>query len=82
MIQAGAHRPGTSKKQYSYTDILFDKDGWADSSKFLPISYDLMLLKDEKGLKQIGWYTGQAWDGSRYNGQHITHWKRKMDAES
>ena len=82
MIQVGSHKPGSVDKKFSYSDVEFDKDGWADVSKYLPILYDLMLLKDGAGKNLVGWYSGSQWDGLRYKGQNVTHWKRKMDDET
>lgn len=81
MIQVGKHKPG-SNKPYSYSDVRFDSDGWADVKKYLPISFDLMLLKDEKNRTIVGWYAGGSWDGARYNGQEIKLWKREKDGET
>lgn len=81
MIQVGTHKPGTDRP-YTYTDVFFDKDGWADSDDFRPVTYDLMLLRDENNRTIVGWYTGSGWDGLRYKGQEVKHWKRKLDDET
>ncbi len=41
-----------------------------------PREYDICLLDvgDKKNI--IGWWTGLAWDGLRYDGQQVYQWKR------
>lgn len=81
MIQVGSHKSGYNRP-YTYTEVKFNKDGWADAKSFLPIPYDLMLLMDEEGKTFNGWYTSYSWDGIRYKGQKIKCWKRNMDGEA
>ncbi len=81
MIQVGQHKPGT-KRPYSYGDVFFDADGWADVKRYLPVSYELVLMKDENDKTIIGWHSGGSWDGLKYKAQEIKLWKRKMDGET
>ena len=59
-----------------------DKDGWVKSDIIKPTAYDLMLLRDDKGKIQSGWWTGQGWDYARKKIGDILHWKRPKEQAS
>jgi len=65
------------KLMHTYKDVKFDEDGWADTTKFLPMDLDLCILKFEN--KTIfGWYSGNSWDGMRVKeGEIPLYWKLK-----
>ncbi|MEK7112992.1 MAG: hypothetical protein AAB875_06800 [Patescibacteria group bacterium] len=65
---------------FTYKDVKFDIDGWADSKEFLPEDYDLVYMKSE-GRKTIpGWACGSSWNGLRYKKEdEVKYWKRKPD---
>jgi len=55
----------------------FVKEGWVDSSKVLPLRYDMVELKEnEESPKVRGWWTGQSWDGYRVKNQTYAIWKK------
>lgn len=70
----------TNPRAFTYKDVVYDIDGWADSARFLPCDFDLVILKVE-GKKSIsGWSTGASWDGLNLAiGDKVLYWKRKPD---
>jgi hypothetical protein len=65
---------------YTYKDVEYDEEGWADAKKFMPADFDLVFLK-VNGKKSIsGWYAGYQWDSLNYNKiDKVLFWKRKPD---
>jgi len=65
-----------------YTNVEYDRDGWADAKRFLPADYDLCHLKIQ-GKKTIsGWSTGNKWDGLNLKPQdEVLFWKINKDKE-
>lgn len=64
---------------FSYSKVKFDKDGWADSSQFLPIPYDICYCK-MKDKVIPGWYNGHSWDGRKIKeNDKILYWKLNYD---
>lgn len=73
------HTLGRTRK-FSYRDILFDEDGWADAKKYLPGDYDLVFLDIEGKPPTSGWSIGDDWDGLYIEkGDKVLYWKRKPD---
>lgn len=75
---------GTKKEKgshYGYNDVHFDKDGWADATKFLPADFDLCHLKTTRTKEPVsGWHTGAVWDGRRLKETDtILYWKKNGD---
>lgn len=70
-----------SRKQITYADTGCDDDGWVDANKFVPVDFDLVLVRTDKDKTKPGWYCGQRWDGRRISSdEKILFWKRQMDA--
>ena len=66
---------------YSYKAVEF-KDGWAESSKFLPQDFDLVYGKTTSGDVKSCWLNGSKWDGLRLkNDDQIVRWRRKEEVE-
>jgi hypothetical protein len=69
-----------SKKPLTYKDIVKDSSAWEGSwiksSRYLPISLELCLLK--KGtITKTGWWDGSKWAGYRIGkGQNFEFWKK------
>jgi len=68
------------KNCFSYKEITFDDNGWADSNKFIPLAYDLVTMRVERGGEKIiynGWWTGTQWE-ARKNKNHdkVLEWKK------
>ncbi len=72
------------KKFFKYSNVKFDGKGWADPQKYLPLEFDLCLLKLEQREKHYsGYWTGQCWDGANIKKDHtIQKWKRISDPEN
>lgn len=70
-----------SKLTYSYRHVTETEDGWIDPSHWLPMCYDLVILKTDSTQK-VGWFTGGRWDGRRIDPEDkIIAWKRKPEDE-
>lgn len=66
-----------SKKRFSYSEVEYDNFGWADSSKYLPLDYDLVEVKNKENKVFSGWIIGIKWEGYRIQeGINLTHWRR------
>lgn len=82
MIHVGKPLPASQIKsknlcRYTYRDVIYDDKGWADTTKYLPLDYDLILAKDDRGHVYSGWYNGFSWDGKNLTEDHnILFWKR------
>jgi hypothetical protein len=65
---------------YTYRDVKFDLDGWADSKEYLPEDYNLVYMKIE-GRKTIpGWSIGSSWSGLRLKlTDQVIYWKRQTE---
>lgn len=66
----------------SYKAVEYDKDGWADATKGLPIDGDLMFLKVDGVEKGSGWCWGRRWEGLHLKKKDIvSHWKRNQEKD-
>lgn len=72
---------GAIKPRYwTYKDVKYDEDGWADANKYLPADYDLVYLKIEDQPCVCGWSAGNSWDGLQVKKEDkVLFWKRKFD---
>jgi hypothetical protein len=61
-----------------YSDVPVSDNGWVVELKYLPISFDLVLLRmKDKSKPQTGWWNGRKWMGLRIKANDtITAWKR------
>lgn len=66
---------------YTYKDVEFDDEGWADVANFLPADFDLVIIEIAGRKEPIdGWSTGHNWDGLFFQtGDKVLRWKRKPD---
>ena len=70
------------KVLYTYNDVEYDIDGWADCMKYLPADFDLVYLRLERERTIPGWISGTNWDAIRLKStDKVLYWKRKMEAE-
>lgn len=68
------------RKTFSYCHIPNIKNGWIDVSEYLPVDFDLCLLKTDNNKILTGWYNEYEWDGLNVDDEHvIKFWKRKLD---
>jgi hypothetical protein len=85
MFRVGACYTGDQnkrKKIFSYTQVEYDCDGWADAKRFLPMLFDLCLLKLKTHKTKPGWSSGPGWDGKDLQPEdQVLYWKRKNDTE-
>lgn len=94
MIKVGTHKEyitkfdknGKEKKVevvYTYRDVQYDIDGWADSNKYLPDDFDLVYMKIEGKKTMPGWASGNSWAGLKYkDGDKVLYWKRKPEEKT
>ena len=53
---------------------------WTDVSFRKPIKWDLVIVKDDKGREQAGWWTGSYWDfGKKHIEGEVVLWRRKRE---
>jgi hypothetical protein len=82
-IQKKDKKSGKMKKVeilYSYKDVHYDIDGWADSNLFLPDDYDLVYMKIEGKKIMPGWISATSWNGLRLKPEgKVVYWKRKLE---
>lgn len=70
------------KKKYPRTNkhkkeiVIFDKEGWADNSKFKPDNFDLVQLENEIGKRFFAWWNGWCWEGKKVIIGNIVRWKK------
>ena len=70
----GRKAPGGGR--LSYKGVPKDKDGFADAEKFLPMDFDLCILRT-LGRTVTGWWTGQNWEGLKITKKtHVVSWKK------
>lgn len=50
---------------YTYKDVEWDLDGWADSKKYFPMDFDLVQMQLKRGKTVPGWASGLSWCGLR-----------------
>lgn len=63
---------------FVYKKTFFDKEGWADATKYRPIPFDIVLLKTERDKELCGWWNKVRWVGLRLTrSDKITKWKRR-----
>jgi len=79
ILKVGLNRvksEGKNERSFSYRDIKYDDNGWADRCKYLPIDYDLLILKRYGKKDTPGWYTGSKWEGLRLDEEDkVIAWK-------
>jgi hypothetical protein len=71
---------GIKNRKFSYRDVRYKRDGWADARKYRPADFDLMFLmfKDKGCLP--GWSVGKKWDGLEIDpDDKVLYWKRKPE---
>ena len=79
MMKVGKDRVPTTRA-FTYKDVLYDDDGWADATKFLPGDFDLVNIKLEDNTFLSAWYTGVGWDGLVIKRDNkVKAWKRKPE---
>lgn len=81
IIKVGRKIKEKESKIYSYHDVKYDDDGWADASKYLPLDFDLVYLKavDRKEVIR-GWHCHNVWDGYKLKDKEkILYWKKDKD---
>lgn len=82
VLRVGTDYKPKSKILFTYFNVKYDADGWANVTEWLPQDYDMCLLKNDKGTIKIGWRSGFVWDGLTItiNDKFIA-WKRKLNYE-
>lgn len=78
MIYVGKPR-GTGKGYYGYKDVTEDYDGWVDAHQFLPLDFDLVLLKVPGRKPFTGWVYQKKWDSGMVPKKvlkDVIKWKR------
>lgn len=64
-------------KKFTYPEVKYDPDGWADAAKYLPDKFDLVKVKIKNGGYKSAWHQGNAWEGYRIKPEdEILYWKK------
>lgn len=67
---------------YSYKDVKYDNNGWADASVDFPANYDLVYMKIKDKNSIAGWISINQWMGLRLKpSDKVIGWKRKPEDE-
>jgi hypothetical protein len=73
-------RPSKKPIFYTYKDIQYDDDLWADTTKYLPQDFDLIYMKLKKGKTLPGWINKTRWCGLRLQiTDEVIFWKRHTE---
>jgi hypothetical protein len=65
---------------YTYQDVDYDLDGWADAKKCLPEDFDLVYMRLKRERTIPGWVNGTKWHGLRLKSDdEVVLWKRKLE---
>lgn len=68
-----------SQVPYKYTDAKSDIEGWHDPKLWLPLPFDLCLVKLQDRTR-VGWWSGKCWEGLRIKPEDcVKYWKRHED---
>jgi hypothetical protein len=60
---------------FKYADSKMDIEGWTDPTHWLPIPFDLVLLKTDIKTRR-GWWTGSEWYSLRLQPKEkVLYWK-------
>lgn len=63
---------------FRYLITKFSDKGWADSTKYLPIPFDLVIVFTDKDKQIPCWWTGEEWCGGRLSfEERVLFWKRR-----
>ena len=62
-------------RRFSYKDVKYDYDEWADASEYLPADFDLLYMKTKSKIYN-GWISGTKWDGLKIpQDEKVLFWK-------
>lgn len=84
MIKVGSFKIwGQRYPLYTYNNVIYDIDGWADVNYYLPNDFDIVMLRVKNIHKPIpGWYTGRGWDGLKWNDDYeVLQWKKENECK-
>lgn len=65
---------------YTYRDVKYNAEKWANSAEYLPAEYDICILQLKDNIFKKGWHNGIGWDGL-----HVKHtdviesWKKSNE---
>lgn len=73
--------PGEKPRLFTYKDVIYDFDGWADAKKYQPKKFDLVYVKIKGKPTTNGWFSSNFWDGLLVKPEdEVLYWKRKLDS--
>lgn len=59
----------------SYDDVKYNKDGWADATKYAPSRFEIVVLKTKNKMAN-GWYQGGEWFSRKWGKNlQVLQWK-------
>lgn len=67
-------------RKFSYKDVEYDNEKWADAEKYLPADFDLVFLKIKDLPIISGWMNGNNWEGLRiHSDDQVLYWKKRKE---
>lgn len=86
MIKVGHHKKYKRNSKisihYTYSDIKFKDDGWADVTEYLPLNFDLCDVKLDCGRIFSAWVFENKWEGLKLKPQHkVLFWRKHKGEE-
>ena len=68
------------KRKFSYTDVKYDDEKWADASEYLPADFDLVFLRIQDKPITSGWINGIKWEGLKViEADKVLYWKKRKE---
>jgi hypothetical protein len=72
--------PNGGTKILDYLMVEVDEEGFADSSKYSPLEYDLLYLITDQGKRKNGWWCGNSYYSHRLHpDENVIAWKKNKD---
>lgn len=79
MTKKSLKRTVEKANTFRYILTKFDKNGWADAEKHLPIPFDLVTVLTDTQKKIAAWWNEINWEGFRLKKcDKVLKWKRRI----
>lgn len=63
------------QRKFTYKDVEYDCDQWADAKKYMPADFDLVYMKTKNKIFN-GWAYVDSWDGAKISPEdEVLFWK-------
>lgn len=69
-------------RKVAYKDAYSSVNEWVSAKKFLPVDYELVMIRISTGDLTYGWTIGEKWQGVLLTPKiNVIAWKKKLPAE-